>query len=130
MDNIFSRGVKLAFGALPDKAKKKARKILQERILKGGNLVSDEHFEARTNFCKTRLAGRQCEYFGPVFPGGVEFKEGCQACNCPMITKARMESITDPVMAQVFQGGQTEIICKHPEGNLWAEIDEQFKVKK
>lgn len=126
MENVFSRGLKLAVGALPDKAKKKARKILEKRILAGGELVTDEHFEARVNFCKTRLAGNPCEYFSPVFPAGVEFREGCQKCNCPMITKARMKSITDPVMAQVFQGGKPEIICKHPMGNLWAEIDEQF----
>ncbi len=129
MDNVFSRGLKLAFNSLPDKAKKKARKILQKRILAGGELVTDTQYEVRVRFCKTRLNGNPCEYFGPVFPGGVEFKEGCQACNCPMITKARMKSITDPIMAQVFQGGATEIICKHPSGNLWAEIDEQFKEK-
>jgi len=111
---------------LPDDARNKAKKILEERILAGGELVSNEQFEARVRFCKTRLSGNPCEYFGPVFPGGIEFSEGCQACNCPMITKAHMKSITDPVMAQMFQGGATEIKCKHPDGNFWEPIDAQF----
>lgn len=126
MSNIFSKGLRAAIALLPDSASEVARNILEKRILAGGELVSDQQFEARTNFCKTRLGGKPCEYFGPVFPGGIEFREGCQACNCPMLTKARMKSITDPIMAQVFQGGKPEIICKHPEGNFWESIDEQF----
>jgi len=125
MSNILSR-IKNALASLPDSAKEAARNMLEKRILAGGELVSDEHFEARISVCKTRLGGRQCEYFGPVFPGGVEFSEGCQACNCPMVTKARMKSITDPIMAQLFQGGVAEIKCKHPEGNFWEPIDAQF----
>jgi len=126
MSNIFSQGLRAAIALLPDSASEAAKNMLEKRILAGGELVSDEQFEARTTFCKTRLSGRPCEYFGPVFPGGIEFKEGCQACNCPMVTKARMKSITDPIMAQLFQGGKPEIICKHPEGNFWESIDEQF----
>lgn len=126
MANIISRAARLAFSLLPKDAEKKAKKILQKRILEGGELVSEEHFEARASFCKTKNAGKPCEYFGPVFPGGVEFSEGCQACGCPMATKARMKTITDPVFAAVFQGGNAEIICKHPSGNLWEDIDKNF----
>jgi hypothetical protein len=126
MANILQKGLRNIMSMLPDDARNKAKKILEERILAGGELVSNDQFEARVGFCKTRLAGNPCEYFGPVLPGGIEFSEGCQACNCPMITKAHMKSITDPLMAQMFQGGATEIKCKHPEGNFWEPIDAQF----
>ncbi len=126
MANILQNGFRNIMSMLPDEARDKAKKILEERILSGGELVSNEQFDARVNFCKTRLSGQPCEYFGPVFPGGIEFIEGCQACNCPMITKAHMKSITDPIMAQMFQGGSTEIKCKHPEGNFWEQIDAKF----
>lgn len=126
MSNILSKGLHKAISLLPDSASEAARNILEKRILAGGELVSDKQFKARVTFCKTRLGGKPCEYFGPVFPGGIEFKEGCQACSCPMATKARMASITDPIMAQVFQGGKAEITCKHHDGNLWQQIDEQF----
>jgi len=126
MSNILSRGLKKAVSALPEQTKEEARRILAKRIKNGGELVSEPNRKARIEFCKTRLGGNPCEYFGPVFPGGLEFKEGCQACNCPMITKAAMKSITDPIMAQLFQGGVAEIKCKHPEGNFWEPIDAQF----
>lgn len=126
MANILNRGLRKAISMLPNAAKKKVKTALENRILDGGELVSEDQYIARVTFCKTRLGGNPCEYFGKVFPGGIEFEEGCQACNCPMATKARMKSITDPVMAEIFQGGVTEIICKHPTGNLWDEIDKNF----
>ena len=126
MTNLLTRALRGAIALLPKEAQTKAKRILEKRILAGGELVSDEHYNARVNFCKTRLAGNPCEFFGPVFPGGIGFEEGCRACNCPMVTKARMKAITDPVMAEIFQGGETEITCKHPFGNLWAEIDKTF----
>ena len=129
MENIFQAGLKEAISLLPEHTQEDARRILAKRILAGGELVTEPNRNARIDFCKTRLAGNPCEYFGPVFPGGLEFKEGCQACNCPMITKAAMKTITNPVMAQLFQGGQPEITCKHPSGNLWENVDEQFKEK-
>ena len=129
MANILERGLRKLIAMLPDGARETAKHILEKRILEGGELVSKEQYKARVTFCKTRLAGNPCEYFGPVFPGGIEFREGCQACNCPMVTKARMKSITNPVLAQLFQGGQPEITCKHPSGNLWEKVDEQFKEK-
>ena len=126
MENLFKKGLRKAIAALPEHTQDGARKMLAKRIKAGGELVTEENRLARINFCKTRHAGQPCEYFGPVFPGGLEFREGCQACNCPMVTKAAMKSITDPVMAAVFQGGATEIKCKHPEGNFWESIDAQF----
>ena len=122
--------LKKAFSALPISTQEKAKGIIERRVLAGGDLVSEAQYTARITICRTRLAGQPCEFLGLVFPGGVEFKEGCQVCGCPLATKARMASITDPIMSQIFQGGDPEIICKHPDGNFWEKADNHFKSKK
>lgn len=125
--NFFTKAINAALSALPEGAMEAARETIRERVLAGGELVSEEHFEARAKVCRTRLGGMPCEYFGPVFPGGVEFKEGCQACNCPLETKGRMKSITDPILAAALQKGVAKIICKHPKGNLWEQVDNEHQ---
>lgn len=104
------------------------KEFIKETFLKwqekGGELASDETYQARLSACKNLNGkGRPCEYFGGVTVCGVYFKEGCQVCGCPADTKFRMKSLSDSA-AGLLQGGVKEIVCKHPDGNKWAGITE------
>lgn len=126
--------------SITEKLEKWAQKQLAKKIAKGGKLVSDQHAAARKAICAA------CPKAGKV---RIELKmltveaEGCTQCGCPFATKPHIDIIVrDAKKAEGAiltageilrtQTGMTDtrkekVICPHPEGNKWAEIDEIFQ---
>lgn len=90
-------------------------KVFSEAIKNFGKLTIEDHAKARINKCKTLEDGKPCRYHGEVNPVPSLKLEGCTKCGCPFATKPFMLT---------FMGLKVE--CPHPEGNQWAEIDEDF----
>lgn len=90
----------------------------------GGELVSLPQSDERVNFCKTRLNGKPCEFFGTVNPLPFVYMDGCTKCGCPSSTKPRTRKYFS-----LTQGKIILTTCPHPDGNLWAEIDKQYGIK-
>lgn len=93
----------------------KYEKTVFSWVKANGTLTTDEHGQARINYCKTRNGGNPCEYFGEVNPLPMLKCEGCTACGCPLGTKAFMLDLLGDA-----------VICRHPEGNFWEEVDSNF----
>lgn len=108
--------------------KEKVKSALESHIRAGGSLVTEDHFQARVNVCKTRQSGRRCEYLGEVSALGLKFSEGCTKCGCPLSTKAWMLEIESKMLEGILQTGK-EIRCPHPQGNMWEETDKNFANK-
>jgi hypothetical protein len=120
-------------------AKKWLFKKLMKAALAGCQPVELENKEARIAICK------KCPYFGTVKPINGLKLPGCTICGCPIDTKAALRTvprlyegepltITEVLEMQkqkVFQPDKIEmeeVICPHPEGNRWSEIDSYFKL--
>lgn len=97
-----------------------AEKSLKGIVSKLGKLTSEEHGEARLDFCMTRNAGKPCEHFGKVEPVlGVIFESGCQKCGCALKVKTK-------TLYLGFEKLHKKITCPHELGNLWQAIDQNF----
>lgn len=86
-------------------------------VLKGVK-VSKEHGDARKAICDT-CENKQKRVFSDV----------CSLCNCPLSIKPYfLNHILSAVNLSVErdENDRTRVICPHPKGNKWEEIDKVF----
>lgn len=94
----------------------KYKAVIFDTVKSAGKAAPEGLGEARIAHCKTRRGGKPCEFVGEVTPVPGATTEGCTKCGCPFATKPYMVTLLGK-----------KIECPHPDGNLWALIDEKFK---
>lgn len=103
---------------LPKLTKDFLNDYYMEAVRNLGVKVPPEQKAERLKICRARNGGKPCELHGMVNPAPGVHLEGCTKCGCPLELKAEFDR---------FKLVGTKITCPHPEGNLWALIDQKFQ---